>query len=238
MHFDWSTLFHVEWSLGFLLAALNIIFINLILSGDNAVLIAMAVRNLPKSQRMTGIIFGTGAAIVLRIILTFCVGLLFQISFLKLAGGCVILWLAAKLFVEAGGGDSDAAGAKTIGEAVRIILIADLTMSIDNVLAIAGAAQGNLLLLMFGLVMSIPIVVFTSNLLSALMDKYPVIIIIGAGILGKVGGEMIIRDPFIEKWLTPPHAMSLIFEAICVVGVIVAGKLWMKWMISRSRKEA
>lgn len=234
MHFDWAALFYVEWSLTFYLSFLNIMFINLILSGDNAVLIAMAVRNLPKSQRMKGIAFGTAVAIILRVILTYFVALLLEINFIKLAGGALILWIAAKLFMEAeddGGVDKEAT---SLWKAIKIILIADLTMSLDNVLAVAGAAGGNLFLLVAGLVMSIPIVIFTSNLLSTLMDKYPIIIIIGGAVLGRVGGEMIMTDPFVQQWLHPSETMAYIVQAICTVGVVVVGKLWMKWRIAKA----
>lgn len=237
MHFDWSTLFHIPWDLPFFLALLNIVFINLILSGDNAVLIAMAVRNLPKGQRMRGIGFGTAVAVVLRVVLTWFVALLLEISFVKLVGGALILWIAVKLFMEAddGGGGEKEAG--TLWQAMKIILIADLTMSLDNVLAVAGAAGGNLFLLIFGLCLSIPIVVYTSNLLSTLMDRYPVIILIGGAVLGRVGAQMIMTDPFVQRWLAPGAALDYGFQALCTVGVVVAGKLWMRWKIAKAERE-
>ena len=117
-------------------------------------------------------------------------------------------------------------------QAIRLIVIADITMSTDNVLAVAGASHGNLFLLIFGLVVSIPFVVFTSNLLSMLMDKYPLIILIGAAILGRVGGEMIITDPWIEKLVHPSRVLEYAVQVIFAVGVIAAGKLWMKWRIT------
>jgi len=236
MNFDWASLFHIEWNLTFGLALLNIMFINLILSGDNAVLIAMAVRNLPKSQRMSGIAFGTGAAIVLRVVLTYFVALLLKISFIKLVGGALILWIAIQLLMEGDAGDGVENEATTLWQAIKIILIADLTMSLDNVLAVAGAAEGSLFLLVFGLVMSIPIVIYTSNLLSTLMDKYPIIIFIGAAILGRVGGEMIITDPFVEHWLHPSKITEYGVQIFCTVGVIATGKLWMKWKIAKAER--
>ncbi len=236
MNFDWGSLFQIEWNLTFGLALLNIMFINLILSGDNAVLIAMAVRNLPKSQRMKGIAFGTGAAIILRVVLTYFVALLLKISFIKLVGGALILWIAIQLLMEGDAGDGFENEATTLWQAIKIILVADLTMSLDNVLAVAGAAEGSLFLLVFGLVMSIPIVIYTSNLLSTLMDKYPIIIFIGAAILGRVGGEMIITDPFIEKWLHPSKMTEYGVQILCTVGVIVVGKLWMKWKIANAER--
>jgi YjbE family integral membrane protein len=238
MSFDWATLFHVEWNLTFFLALLNITFINLILSGDNAVVIAMAVRNLPKAQRMKGIAFGTGAAVVLRVILTYFVALLLEIHFVKLVGGALILWIAVKLFMEADDGGDGERKATNIWQAMEIILIADLTMSLDNVLAVAGAAGGNLFLLIFGLCMSIPIVICTSNLLSILMDRYPMIILVGGAVLGRVGGEMIMTDPFIERWLHPSQTSAYVVQGACTVGVIVVGKFWMKWKIAKAEREA
>ena len=238
MHFDWSTLLHFDWDLPFFLALLNIVFINLILSGDNAVLIAMAVRNLPKEQRMRGIGFGTAVAVVLRVVLTWFVALLLEISFVKLVGGALILWIAVKLFMEADDGRGSSREAATLWQAMQIILIADVTMSLDNVLAVAGAAGGNLFLLIFGLCMSIPIVVYTSNLLSILMDRYPVIIVIGGAVLGRVGGQMIMTDPFVQRWLSPGAVLDYGFQALCTVGVVAAGKLWMRWRIAKAEREA
>ena len=127
--------------------------------------------------------------------------------------------------------------AVTIAQAVKIIVIADITMATDNMLAVGGASHGNLFLLIFGLGLSVPLVVFTSNLLSILMDKYPIIIYIGAAVLGKVGGEMIITDPFTVNILNPGKLLIYSVEAVFAVGVIIVGKLWMKWKISRTEKE-
>jgi len=214
---------------------LNIVFIDLILSGDNAVLIAMAVRGLPKDQRKKGIIFGTSVAVALRVTLTFMVAFLLVLPVIKLVGGILILWIATKLFMES---EPEEAGRQvtTIGQAIKVIIIADVTMSLDNVLAVAGAAQESLFLLLFGLALSIPLVVFTSNLLSTLMDKYPVILLLGAAILGRVGGDMIMTDRLIEEWLHPTKVVEYGVQLVCAVGVIVAGKLWMKWKISRAVK--
>jgi YjbE family integral membrane protein len=232
MHFDWSTAFHIEWTVPFLLAMLNIVFINIILSGDNAVLIAMAVRGLNKEQRTKGIIFGTAAAVFLRVVLTFFVALLLSVPYLKLVGGALILWIATQLFAgEEGGEESEQIG--SLAKAIRVIIIADLTMSLDNVLGVAGAAEGNMFLLLFGLGLSIPIIIFTSNLISTLMDKYPIIIVLGAAILGRVAGEMMITDPAIEKMLHPNMVMEYGIQIACAVGVVVVGKLMQKRKNSR-----
>ena len=199
IHFNWD----------FLVALLSIILIDLILAGDNAVIIAMAVRSLPRKQRMRGIAFGAGAAVILRVILTFFAAQLLQVQFVKFVGGAVILWIAVKLFVEGAPGEEAHKEAKTLWQAIWVIIIADITMSTDNVLAVAGASKGNLFLLLFGLGLSIPFVVFTSNLLSMLMDKYPWIIYLGAAVLGRVGGEMMITDPFIVKHLHPTKIIAI-----------------------------
>ncbi len=228
---------YIAWDAAFFSALMSIIVINLILSGDNAVVIALAVRNLPKKQRMWGIILGSGLAVVLRVILTFFAAQLLLISFLKLAGGALILWIAVKLFTT-GHEEEQVEAAAGLWQAIKVILIADLVMSIDNVLAIAGASKGNMFLLLFGLGTSIPLVVGTSTLLSMLMDKYPIIIVIGAAILGKVGGEMMITDPWIHKTFHPAHWMDYAMQAVCAVGVVVLGKLLLRRKIAKAASKA
>jgi YjbE family integral membrane protein len=215
----------------FLSGLISVVIIDLILAGDNAVVIAMAVRSLPPDQRRKGIIFGAGAAVLIRVVVTFFVSQLLQINYVKLVGGLLILWIAVKLFVEGAPEENLERQATTMFQAVKIIVIADITMATDNMLAVAGASHGNVFLLLFGLGLSIPFVVFTSNLLSMLMDKYPIIIYIGAAILGRVGGEMIITDPVVVRLLAPGKVFQYSVEAGLAVGVLVVGKLWLKWMI-------
>jgi len=193
----------------------------------------MAVRSLPRQQRRWGIIIGAGVAVVLRVVLTFFVAQLLEISFIKLAGGVLIAWIAVKLFIEGAPEQTDKV-AKSLGQAVRLIVIADITMSTDNVLAVAGASHGNAFLLIFGLALSIPFVVFTSNLLSMLMDRYPIIIYIGAAVLGKVAGEMIFTDPAVAGWLQMPKWFTYAMEALFAVGVIIVGKLWIRFIFRRA----
>jgi len=215
---------YLSFDTAFLSSLLSIVFINLVVSGDNAVIIALAVRSLKKSQRSFGIFFGSAAAVLLRVILTFSAAKLLQVPFLKVLGGALIAWIAVNLF--AGGVSEDKVHEATdLFHAIKIICIADLVMSIDNVLAVAGASKGNMFLLLFGLGSSIPFVVGTSTLLSTLMDKYPIIIYIGAAVLGKVAGEMIITDPAITKTLRPGHALEYAMQAILAFGVIIAGEL-------------
>jgi YjbE family integral membrane protein len=224
----------LDWK--FVSGFLSIVLIDLILAGDNAVVIAMAVRSLPRADRKKGIIFGAGAAVVLRVVLTFFIAQLLQISFIKLIGGALILWIAVKLFIEGLPEEKLEREAATLTQAIKVIVIADITMSTDNMLAVAGASHGNFFLLMFGLSLSIPFIVFTSNLLSMLMDKYPVIVYFGAAILGKVGGEMIITDPVMVNWLHTSKATNYIIEGVSAVGVLIVGRLWVKWKIARAEK--
>jgi YjbE family integral membrane protein len=234
---DLGVLGQVQFSWEFFTGLLSIVLIDLILAGDNAVVIAMAVRSLPRKQRTRGIAFGAAAAVILRVALTFFAAQLLQINFIKFFGGAIIIWIAIKLFVEGAPEENGGREAKTLAQAVWIIIIADLPMSPDNVLAVAGASKGNLFLLIFGLALSIPFVVFTSNLLSKLMDKYPVIIYVGSAVLGRVGGEMMITDPFTVQLLAPSKWVQYGVEIICLVGVVAAGKLWIKMKIAREEKK-
>jgi YjbE family integral membrane protein len=224
--FDWT----------FLTSLFSIVIIDLILAGDNAIVIAMAVRSLPKEQRRKGIIYGSAAAVVLRVVLTFFVAQLLKLSYIKLIGGVLITWIGVKLFIEGAPEEVDRKEAASLWHAVKIIVIADTTMALDNMLAVGAASHGNLLLLLLGLGLSIPFIVFTSNLLSLLMDKYPVIIYTGAAILGKVGGEMVITDPVIVRLIAPTKPINYLAEGIFAFGVIVAGKLLLRRTIEREER--
>jgi len=226
---DFGILNQINFNWDFVVAFLSIVLIDLILAGDNAVIIAMAVRSLPRKQRMRGVAFGAGAAVVLRVILTFFAAQLLQYPFIKFFGGAIIVWIAIKLFVAGSPDGEIKKEAATLSQAIWIIIIADITMSLDNVLAVAAASKGNLALLIFGLGLSIPFVVFTSNLLSLLMDKYPFVVYIGAAVLGRVAGEMMITDPFIIDLIHPSKLLQYTVEVFFIVGVLVAGKAWIKW---------
>lgn len=213
----------------FVVAFLSIVLIDIVLAGDNAVVIAMAVKSLTPKQRKQGIIIGSGAAVMLRVVLTFFAAQLLNISFVKFLGGILITWIAVKLFIEGAPEDKFQRSVKTLRQAVITIVVADLVMSTDNVLAVAGASKGNIFLLLFGLGLSIPFVVFTSNLLSKLMDRYHFITYIGAAVLGRVAGEMIITDPYIVKLFSnPSHMTGYILQGIFALGVVVAGKTVLK----------
>lgn len=221
---------NLDWE--FFSSLFSIILINVVLSGDNAVVIAMAVRSLPRAQRQKGILLGTAGAVILRIILTFFVARFLQTPYLKLIGGALIVYLAVKLFVDVNPEDDDEREANSIWQALKIIVVADVTMSLDNMLGVGAASKGNLFLLIFGLTTSIPIMIFTSNLLSMLMDKYPIIVTIGAALLGKVGAEMIVTDPVVSPFL--PHSDLFEYAAMLVgaVGVIITGK-FLGWLNRR-----
>ena len=223
----------LDWA--FFLGIVNIVIIDLILAGDNAVVIAMAVRSMPRRQRTWGIVLGAGAAVVLRVVLTFFVAQLLEISFIKLAGGLLIAWIAVKLFLE-GAPEQQDKEAKSLWQAMQLIVIADITMSTDNVLAVAGASHGNFFLLIFGLALSIPFVVFTSNLLAMLMDRYPVIIYLGAAVLVRVAVEMIFTDPWVARLLQMPAWFNYAMEAVFAVGVIVVGKLWIRFVFRKDEE--
>lgn len=209
----------------FLLDILAIVLIDLLLAGDNAVVIALAVRSLPERERRIGITVGAALAVILRIGLTFFAAQLLQVQFVKLFGGLLILWIAVKLLVQDAEEQQGGKEAATLWQAMLYIVIADVTMSTDNILAIAGTSKGHVGLLVFGLGLSIPFVVFTSNLLSRIMDRFPVIVWIGAAILGRVGGEMIMTDPWVHNTFHPNKWLEYGVQAALTIGVVAAGRL-------------
>lgn len=225
---DWASALGISFNAKFLMAVLSIIVIDLVLAGDNAVVIAMAVRNLPKHRRRQGIILGAAAAVALRVAATFFVAQMLNISFVRLAGGLTILWIGVKLFVEGMPEERVQKPATTMWQAVKLIVVADITLSIDNMLAVGGASHGNLFLLIFGLTISIPFVVFTSNVLSMLMDRYPMLVALGAGILGKVGADMMVTDPFVGSLVPVTKAVEYAVQAVGAAGVLTVGLLIMK----------
>ena len=207
-----------------------IIWVNIILSGDNAVVIALAARSLPKHQQKQAIFWGAGAAVVLRIILTIVAVKLLEFPFLKIVGGAALLWIAVKLLVPEDEDDGEVAASTQLWGAVKTILIADLVMSTDNVIAVAAAAKGSILLLTLGLIISIPLVIFGATLLMVLMERYPIIITLGAAVLGWTAGEMGVTDPAVADWVKAnAHWLDWITPAAGAVIVVVIGK----WLGSR-----
>lgn len=207
----------------FLVSGLSIILIDLLLAGDNALVIALAVRGLPEHQRRWGIICGAGLAVVLRIALTMAAARLLTLQFLKLAGGLLVLWIAFKVLVDVSDPADAAPASGRFVKAIWYITAADLTMSVDNILAIAGASNGNFGLIVFGLGLSIPFVIFSSNLLSRLMDRYPILVYLGVAILAKVAGDMTLSDPWVVSRWHPSAAARYAVDAALIVLVLFVG---------------
>ena len=218
----------------FLLGVFSIILIDLLLAGDNALVIAMAVRSLPRRDRRIGTACGAAVAVLLRIALTIFAARLLRIPYVQLAGGLFIVWIAVKVLVDASARPDSAPAPKRLLQAIWYVVFADLTMSTDNILAIAGASKGSVPLIVFGLCVSIPFVVFASNLLADLMDRYPATIYLGGAILGRVGGEMILTDPFIVGIFHPTDTLRYVVEGVLIVAVVLAGRLLSRRPTSRS----
>lgn len=209
-------------SVDFWIGLIKIIWINIILSGDNAVVIALAARSLPPQQQRMAVFWGSGAAVVLRIALTVVAAKLLQLSFLQIVGGLLLLWIGVQLLSEEEEEDGHAKEHGSLMAAVRTILIADLVMSLDNVIAVAAAAKGDMVLLILGLAISIPLVIFGSTMMIKLMDRFPFIVTLGAALIGWVGGETIVSDVALRDvlaqnpWL---HYAAAAAGAALVVGL-------------------
>src|SRR5262245_32794441 len=180
---------------------LEITFLNLLLSGDNAVVIALAVRALPGRQRMLGLVWGTVGAVALRLAFVGIVTWLLQVPWLRIVGSALLFWIAVKLVTPTESEDEATRHGSSLWEAIWLILVADITMSLDNVLAIAGAAHGNLSLVFLGIATSVPIVIGGSGILARLMARHPWIVCVGGGLLGYVAGDMLLEDPFVIERL-------------------------------------
>ena len=215
----------------FWVSVMQIIAIDLLLSGDNAVVIALACRNLPPEQRRKGVMFGVAGAIFLRVVLTFFAVSLLTLPYIKLVGAVLLLWIGIKLLIpeEEYHGTNIKADTHLWG-AVKTIIIADFVMSLDNVIGVAGAAKGNFGLLIFGLLISIPMIVWSSQFILKLMDRYPVIIIMGGALLGFVAGEMLMTDTILKSWAeAQPHWVHFAVPALGGLMVVIMGK----WLAAR-----
>jgi len=228
----------------YVVAVLRIIGINIVLSGDNAIVIALACRTLPPRQRVIGIILGAGAAVVLRILFTIVVQQLFDVPWLKLVGGLILLWIAVKLLLGEESDENSVKSGGNVWEAVKIVAIADIVMSLDNVLAIAAAAGGDTNLIILGLIISIPLVVFGSTLLVWLLDRVPILVWAGSALLGWVAGELIATEPVLQPYLmafadslgVSTKLVARASEALGAVLVVLVG--WLILKADRARKTA
>ena len=209
----------------------QIILVNIVLSGDNAVVIALAARSLPAKQQKQAIIWGSAAAIIMRVILTVFAVALLSFPWLKLIGAVLLLWIAVKLLLPEHDGGEGVDSSDNLWAAIKTILIADLVMSLDNVIAVAAAAKGSITLLVLGLAISIPLVIFGATMLMKLMDRWPIIITIGAALLGWVAGDMAVTDPVVKDWVDANAAwLHWAAPVAGAVFVVAAGK----WLAARA----
>ena len=218
----------------FWVGLLKIIWINIILSGDNAVVIALAARSLPPAQRKKAVLFGSGAAVVLLIVLTVVAVQLLALPYLQIVGGLLLLWIGTQLLGDGDEGEGESKEYGSLLAAVRTILIADLVMSLDNVIAVAAAAKGSMLLLILGLAISIPLVIFGSTLMIRLMERFPVVVTFGAGLIGWVGGETIISDNVLVSTVEGAHWLHYAGPALGAAVVLGVGKLLARRGVSSS----
>jgi YjbE family integral membrane protein len=242
--FLWQDVLHAP----FWIAAAQIIGVNIVLSGDNAVVIALACRMLPKRQRFWGMVLGAGAAVVLRILFTLVVARAMEYAYLKLIGGALLLWVAVKLVVpEPSEGDSKVKAADNLWRAVRIVVIADIVMSLDNVIAIAATAEIaaaqvdfahasaiKAALIIFGLTTSVPLIIAGSALLMALLDRFPILIWAGAALLGWVAGDIMIKDAVLLDWFPVDVVDRAHYWAAAIGAVFVVG---LGYLIRRSHHQ-
>ena len=225
----------------FWIGLLKIIGVNIILSGDNAVVIALAARSLPAKQQKQAVFWGAGAAVILRIVLTIFAVALLTLPWLKIIGSLLLFWIGIKLLIPEDD-DEDIQASDQLLAAIKTILIADLVMSLDNVIAVAAAAGGSYILLVLGLAISIPLVIFGATLLIKLMERFPVIITIGAGLIGWVAGEMLVADGALKGWFSGmgieyrgenPYVSGISLEIIAgIVGIAIVVALG-KWLGAR-----
>ncbi|MEI8145098.1 MAG: TerC family protein [Alphaproteobacteria bacterium] len=204
-----------------LLQVLEVIWINIILSGDNAVVIALACRALPERQRLIGMVLGAGVAILLRVVFTLFIATLLDLPFLRIIGAVLLFWIAVKLVTDEGNHGDEVAASDKLWFAVRTVAIADAVMSLDNVLAIAAVAKDNKSMLVFGLIISIPLIVAGASLIMKMLERFPILIWAGAALLGWLAGEMLDSDPAVISWIGKDLAHKLEYPAAVVGAVLV-----------------
>jgi len=220
----------------FWVAVLEIITVNILLSGDNAVVIALACRNLSPKRRRQGILWGVLGAIVLRIGLTFFAMTLLVNPYLKLIGGALLLWIGVKLVAEEDEGDHNVKASDRLMSAIWTIIVADLIMSLDNVMAVAAAAKGSVPLIVFGLAISIPIVIIGAQVIMHLLQKYPILVIGGGGLLGYIAGEMAVEDPVVAPWIAENAPQLPSIAPLVGFAAVVAAGMWLIRRKARARQ--
>jgi YjbE family integral membrane protein len=220
-------------SASFMTALLQIMLVNIVLSGDNAVVIALAARNLPRQHQKMAILWGSGGAIVLRILLTIVAVQLLKLPFLQFLGGLLLIWIAVQLLLESDEQEGTHQAHDSLFAAVKTILIADVVMSLDNTLAIAGVAKGNWTLLIVGLALSIPLIVVGSTVIMKIMDRFPVVVYIGAGLIAWTSGEMIDSEPAIQPYL-PGFFYGTIYLPMLLTVVVIGYGWWSNYASGRS----
>ena len=211
----------------FWVAGLEIIVINILLSGDNAVVIALACRNLATKQRRLGIFWGVIGAVVLRIMLTFFAVQLLQLPYLQLIGGALLVWIGIKLVAEEDDGEHEVEASDRLISAVKTVIVADLVMSIDNVIGVAGAAKGSLPLLVFGLVISIPLVVVGAQLIMKLIERLPWLVLAGGGLLGYIAGEIATADTAVRPWVDANAPSLHYWGPVAGIVIVVGAGIWL-----------
>ena len=221
-------------SMAFLIAVLQIIAIDILLGGDNAVVIALACRKLPVEQRNKGIFWGVAGAIGLRVVLIFFALQLLTLPFLKVVGALLLFWIGVKLLQPEDDSHGNVEGATTLAGAIKTIAIAVAVMSLDNVIAVAAAAQGNVVLLVLGLAIGIPLAIFGSTLMIKLMERFPIIVVLGAALIGWVGGETIASDAILHDYAVAHPALHYVAAALGAALVVGVGKFWRKGSDSAS----
>jgi YjbE family integral membrane protein len=209
----------------FWISVVQIIWINVLLSGDNAIVIALACRNLPQKQRLAGMVLGTGVALLLRLVFATIVSTLMLLPYVKIAGGAALLWIAVKLLSPNEGSENGDSSSQSLWRAVKLVAIADVVMILDNVIAVAAVADGSLALLVFGLGVSIPAIVAGANIIMAMLNYFPLIIWAGAGLLGWIAGDVIASDPIIADYAASlsagaPAKVKLIFAIAGMAGTV------------------
>jgi len=221
----------------FWISVLQIIWINVLLSGDNAIVIALACRSLPPKQRLYGMVLGTGVALAMRLLFAGVVSTMMLLPYVKIVGGLAVLWSAVKLLMPDGNSDDDAHSSDNLWRAVQLIAVADVVMSLDNVIAVAAAADGSFALLVFGLGISIPAIVAGANIIMAMLNYFPLVMWGGAALLGWIGGDVIASDPVVVDYAASfgsavPGKVKLVCAIVGMVGTVGV------CLISRARLRA